>query len=417
VRGRNFLAVEFFSLGHQPQYLRHLAHAWKDVAPSSAILHIAVTDQFALHHHDCLEEIALAAGSSVHLHFFETALSKAIRNTPMPQQMPFSWLRPPGPPDNSHTLLQWQAAQSMAHAVDAEHLMFMRIDPVLPALAAGLKSSCRISGILFRAPITDQSESPARRAWSLHTRALVLRALRHEKLMKIFALDPRIDDEPSFASLSQRIEVLVDPADPSRSVAPGTGEVSPRKRFGVEEGRVVALHFGEISARKAIPRLSSAILRMPESVRRRLCLMIFGARVDEETPTFETDVERLRAGGVQVVYAQRYVNEEEAGALFAAADFVLCVYDGHIGMSGVVGRAAAAGVPVIADASGLVGIIVEKHGLGKTVEGDDQTALSRCIEQSMEDGFPSFELEKAQAYAKHHNPSGFSGPIIRTFLG
>ena len=128
----------------------------------------------------------------------------------------------------------------------------------------------------------------------------------------------------------------------------------------------------------------------------------------------QTIFDRLQGLGVQVISSPEYVSQEQAQALFEATDVVLVAYRQHIGMSGVLMRAAAHGRPVLSQRDGLMGELVNRHQLGVTVDTTDPIALTGALTAMIDnDPATTFDSAKAHAFALAHDTTGFQATLYR----
>jgi glycosyltransferase involved in cell wall biosynthesis len=80
---------------------------------------------------------------------------------------------------------------------------------------------------------------------------------------------------------------------------------------------------------------------------------------------------------IQIVECYDFVRDEDVSGYFELADIVLAPYQRHVGMSGILLLAAAAGKPVLSSNYGLMGELVRRYHLGLTV---NSTILSEITE-------------------------------------
>jgi glycosyltransferase involved in cell wall biosynthesis len=404
---RRIAVVEFGHSGHHADYMRHLVRGWPSLRRNGADLHVAVSSGFRKIHADVFAEIAAGHSVGITVAELDPQAEALYKRTPPQNAVPMSWTRPPGPPPDSHGRVRWDIAQNVAAAVGADRLLLMELDPVLPVLAARCRSDAEVCGIWFRAPIVAKEAETADRHWALHQRALACAAFGHPQLQRVFSLDPRAAEMVWLGPLKMKITPLPDPVTMPRP-STASSRAAARARFAIPPERIAALHFGQVSRRKDIASLMAAIERMTPSRLQRLSLLIAGPRVLSEAPDLEVRLDRLRRLGVQIVFHPGFVAEELAQALFEAADVVLVAYHRHIGMSGVLLRAAAHGRPVLSQRDGLMGQLVCRHRLGVTVDTEDRTALTGAL-SSMVDTDPrtTFDPTQASAFAFLHDATAF----------
>ena len=139
-----------------------------------------------------------------------------------------------------------------------------------------------------------------------------------------------------------------------------------RQTLAVPDGTVVLLYPGVLSRRKGIVELLGALHILPPAAAAR-AFFVFAGRVEE------TDCNRLCNGLRELQYSRpdiRLVHEDgviPAGRLQAwmrQADWILLPYRRSDYSSGILGRAAEAGTPVLGPDDGLIGHLVHQYGLG-----------------------------------------------------
>jgi glycosyltransferase involved in cell wall biosynthesis len=111
------------------------------------------------------------------------------------------------------------------------------------------------------------------------------------------------------------------------------------------------------------------------------------------------------------------VSDEEMHALFAAASLVLVPYQRHVGSSGVVVRAAAAGVPVLGPSYGMLGMLIEDRCLGESVDTTRPEELAAGLARFLDPSTPfPFDAEKARAYAAANTEEAMASTLFRFAL-
>jgi glycosyltransferase involved in cell wall biosynthesis len=156
---------------------------------------------------------------------------------------------------------------------------------------------------------------------------------------------------------------------------PATGAISAeRRRQGNPE--LLLLCFGAIRPYKGVDLALEALALVDPALSVRL---VVAGRFWSNESTYRRQVERL---GLQrrVELMNRYVPDDEAGLLFAAADAALLPYR-SASQSGVVQLAYAHGRPVIATAVGGLPEAVTDGEDGLLCAKDDPQAMARAIER------------------------------------
>ena len=287
-----------------------------------------------------------------------------------------------------------------------DHVLAMYLDHLQASLAAGLRFQhrVRLSGIYFRPAFhyraMGRGPGTARaRADDLLKRALLRLALANPHVDTVFTLDPYAVG-PVQALAPRRVRVVALPEAVEASVASDEAPEATRRRLGVEDGRVVLLLFGSLDPRKGVRELLAALALLPEALARRACLVMAGEATGDAA-SVAAGVAALRArGAVQVVYADGFVSDAEMHRLFGVADLAVLPYQRHVGSSGVLVRAAAAGVPVLGPAYGMLGARIDEVRLGASADTSDPADLARGLARFLgpHTAFP-FDAAAARAFA------------------
>jgi glycosyltransferase involved in cell wall biosynthesis len=133
--------------------------------------------------------------------------------------------------------------------------------------------------------------------------------------------------------------------------------------------------FGHLDQRKGIDRLAAALENGCEGLRLRL----YGEPAPEYREQLEREVERMRAGGVEVETRLERLPYDEALESIGRSRVALLSFGWIPVGSRVLLEAATMGTPVIGSNLGAVDYLVRTHGLGLTVDPADPAALRRAI--------------------------------------
>ena len=238
-------------------------------------------------------------------------------------------------------------------------------------------------------------------------------ALRHPDLAVVHTLDPLA--APRLVQLgARRVAVVPDPVPAPLSVPPAD---AVRRAWGVEPDRRMAVLTGTLDGRKGAAVLLEALLVLPADAARRLAVVLAG-RVDASLRgRVDAGLTRVRAETrVQVVHREGFVSDADLAALTTAADVVLLPYPAQVGSSGFLMRAAAAGTPVIAPASGLMGALTRDHHLGQAVDTRSATAVARALARAVAQPGAGFRPASASALARAHSPERFADALLGPIL-
>lgn len=314
---------------------------------------------------------------------------------------------PPGPGEGSivgrirSDLAHGRALASEIRARRPDHVLLLSFDQLQVPLALGLRfpDPLRISGIYFRPSfhygrLGVGRETVAGRFRNGRKRVLLGAALRNPHFDTLFCLDPLAIPELKALYPSARIVRLPDGIERSGAVAPPE---QVRRCLGVEGRRQLLLLFGALARRKGVFQLLDALQHLPEEVGRNACVALIGETepaLRESLARRVSEVHGVRQ--IQTILRDTFVPEDRVAGLLEAADLVLLPYVRHIGSSGVLVRAAAAGVPVVGPDYGLLGALIREHGLGLTVNTDDPRSLAEGIATCLRRP-PDARLDRARA--------------------
>ncbi|GIV76371.1 MAG: hypothetical protein KatS3mg050_0765 [Litorilinea sp.] len=323
------------------------------------------------------------------------------------------------------SMARWRLAIRYATRLAADHCLLMYADHHQLPLALQRRAPCPISGIYFRPTFHYEGLTGHRFSWQERLRAwrqwiLIRAALANPSLACLFCLDPYAAE-----SLDPHGQQVVHVPDPVRVPSVEEAQVEALKQcLGLESGRQVFLLFGDFRGmdnwrRKGVEPLLAALGLLSPEVARRTAVLLAGRQEPSDEARLTQAVQALcQQLPLQVVNQPGYLPEEQVQALFHLADVVLIPYQRHVGMSGQLVRAAAAGRPVLASDYGLVGALVREHRLGLAVECSEPAALAAALARFVVEGAPpDFEPQVARAWGLAHHGEAFAHRIFSRILG
>jgi asparagine synthase (glutamine-hydrolysing) len=398
--------------GHHADYLRHLLESWA-MGSWSGRLTVAIAPEFALRHPEVLQAYGhRETGGATFVTIEEQLLARIGRRHAPP------WMR--------YGFGHWWLATLYAKQLRAGHCLLTYFDYYQLPMAMHLPSPCPMSGIYFRpmfhyGGLNGGRQTPGDRLRAWRQLTLVRRSLGHPSMGHLFCLDELAAEV--LQRTSDKVVYLPDPVSVmTNSEQPS---VALLDELQIGPGRKILLMFGDFRRqenleRKGLTQTLAALRVLPDETARRCCLVVAG-QVSELTAAwlegeFAT-VQRLRSAECRLI--NRYMAEEEAQAVFRLADLVLIPYQRHVGMSGVLVRAAAAGVPVMASDYGLIGALVRRHHLGWVVDGGQAPALAQALVAYLQQELdPPFDAQRARHFAAEHSGETFARFILeRIFRG
>ncbi len=303
-----------------------------------------------------------------------------------------------------------------------DHCVLLYFDHVQFSLATGLRFGfpVRFSGTYFRPSFYYRQRGAAPFAIravvdDLQKRALLRLALRNPHFDTLFCLDPYAVAPIEGLGTPVRVVHLPEPfeTDPPSAEAPE----QTRRRLQVEAGRQVLLLFGSLDPRKGVLELLDALQALPDALARRACLVMAGETTAIRHEMLEAVAALRHRGALQIVHLDAFVSDAEMHSLFRAASLVLMPYQRHVGSSGVLVHAAAAGVPVLGPRYGMLGALLRERGLGLSVDATQPAALTRGLVQFLDPAAPyPFDAHAARAYAAENTEQKMASTLFRHLL-
>jgi glycosyltransferase involved in cell wall biosynthesis len=381
--------------GHHAEYLRHLVEGSR-VYARNVSLRVALAPALLQHDAD-LEDLAVTAGDSP-IEFVLVPDADLLGEEGVGLWRRGLWHR--------------RVLRALSARFRPRHLFLSYLDHAQLALASRVRldGSPDLSGILFRPTLHYAGHVSGVRA--MRKRLLLRAALGHPHLKTVFSLDPTAVDAISQYASGTAVVALPDPV-PDQSPTRAPDEV--RRELGVHPERRCALLFGALTERKGVAELLEAAAALPSHQAGQVAIVLAGVVDDALRERLRAGIPDAQGAGVQIILLDRFADDVELANIIHAADVVLLPYQKHVGSSGVLGRAAAAGKPVIAQSYGLLGHLVRRHGLGVTCDTSDATALSAALGSFAERNVP-FDRAAAAKWADANTVESFQKTIWESIL-
>lgn len=390
------MAVNLYHGGHHPQHLECLLAYWAKHELAGE-LHFVVSETYRDEHPSLLARV--------------DTTPRAERHLVPASNLPTNDRRQLLSSDRRHG----RVVSEWARKLEADHVLLMYFDHVQLSLASDLRFTrpLGISGIYFRPTFYYRELELHRKIKeriSAARKQLVLRAaLRNPHVRYVFCFDHLAVEHFPRTRASVRAVRLPEPLYEAPTHA-GESPIAGR----VEPGRRRLLMFGSLDERKGLGMALEALSRLGPTEQAQLGLVLAGRVSGAERETLLERIESLRTtSNVQVVLEDRYLEEEEIQPLVESCELVLLTYVHHIGSSGVLVRAARAGVPVLSTNYGLLGVQVAEHRLGETVDTRSAAAITGALERWLADPESvAFESDRARAFAAANTADAFAETIL-----
>lgn len=387
--------------GHYPEYLTHLINYWHQANYNGELL-LVLSPQFLQKHPDVVslvrEKISLLTITPAEEEKLVIANSTYKRVLRAFQEI--------------------KLARKYARQLQASEILFTYFDTRQFPLALGQKLPCPCSGIYFRPRFYYSNLTKEKLDWReqlarWQEKWLLKATLKNPQLKCIFSLDPfAIKYFPPFSS---RIKAVALP-DPVEIDTKLSGDLEKLKTsLGIEPKRTIFLLFGGLTKRKGIFPLLDALALLPTEIGQKICLLLVGSISEEFQSKIQPQMTALtQINSVQIITEYRYITETETQQYFQLADVILALYQRHVGMSGIIIRAAAAQKPVISSDYGLMGEITRRYQLGLTLDSIQPQAIAEGIKQLLVK--PPAELINcriAKQFAQQNSAVNFASTIFQ----
>lgn len=391
-RPTRVLAIEIEHHGHHPSYIRNFAKTWAEYKIQGELKFLVSAQFLALHR----EEVDFVKSLG------QAGLSIEQLQCPLPERG--------GPRRLIDYWTAWGEFCAVAKRWQACHGLLMYSDFFQLPVSFGKVSPCPLTAIYFRPtfhyrelaeyrPTVNARVKAIRKAW------LMKRFLRAASVHRVFSLDQlAVDYMNTHMAGGASVEFLPDTFAPFEH---GSEDIeSMRLELGVEEGRTVLMLIGILDRRKGVVELLEACGRLPEEVAARICLVLVGRLAEDCRKDVNELVARLGPGSAaQVILRNQFVPEADVQVYYGVADVILATYQKHMGSSSALIRAGLAGKPVLASDYGLLGELVRRRKLGRTVDACDSQSLVDGIISCLEAWEGYFQPEKARQFYEENTPA------------
>lgn len=394
--------------GHHANYIRYLINYWQQ-HQLSGILDIVVIPQFLEAHRDVVESVESDCQNSIN--FIPISLSEAgaLKLSRSSYQRNIQYFK------------EWKLLCKYAEEQRSTHCLLMYFDTYQLPLILSNKPPCQVSGIYFKPTFHYRYFAKEDSTWKqtiqeLREKIVLSNVLKNPKLSTLFSLDNYVVKYLKSFPNSDRLVPLPDPLDLQSVSAIEVDKL--RERLSISKEKQILLFFGALTPRKGIYQLLEAVSLLSDEVRDRLCLLLVGEASLEHQTEFIAQITQLQQEKpVQLVTNFEFVSESEVPAYFQLADLVLALYQRHVGMSGIILLAAAAGKPVLSADYGLMGRIVADYQLGSLVDAANPQAIALELTKFLlHSGEIVCNRSQMQALAAENSAERFAEVIFNRLL-
>ncbi|MBD2777374.1 glycosyltransferase [Iningainema tapete] len=400
---RKIMLFDLVIDGHHAGYIYHLIRFWGE-QELPGTLYVVVAPKFIQQHTDVVD-LAAKYGNRVKLMPITVAEEAAL----VPQS---NYLQ-----RKIHYLQQWRLCRSYAQSLSATHCLIMFFDTFAIPIAVDGKFPCSFSTIYFRPTFhyhkfEKYKPSGKERLQEWLDQLLLSLILRRKQLQILFCLDPfALKDLERFNSAVKKV-YLPDPVQTYNDSLISLEQL--KEKLGIDDSRKVFLFFGSIFERKGINQLLDAVALLSPDVSQKLCLLLVGEIDPGIEPKIRARINHITQSlPVQIITHNQFIPEREIQTYFQVADVILAPYQKHIGMSGILVRAAAAQKPVLSSDYGLMGEIARRYQLGITLDSTIPAEIAQGLTQLLLESTEIGDRTKMKSFAQQNSAENFASVIFQ----
>lgn len=160
------------------------------------------------------------------------------------------------------------------------------------------------------------------------------------------------------------------------------GTFNLRNKFGINEDKVLFVHFGAMNDNKGTLEIAHSLLELSTDEKRKYSFFFAGKMADYIKSEFYEIIERQKQEGeLEINIVDEYCSYSFFASLCMACNAILIPYRRTAQSSGLIGYASQFGKPVIAPSKGLLGNLVEKYKLGILIRDCSPKSLVEAYEK------------------------------------
>jgi glycosyltransferase involved in cell wall biosynthesis len=269
------------------------------------------------------------------------------------------------------SFVEWNLMLDLAQEVQATHALLMYFDYFQLGAWLGKKATIPISGIYFRPNFLSNS-------WGFYPRFkkwILRKALESGQIKNLYCLVP--ESVSQIQALTNRANI-VQLCDPIRSFSlDETHRATFLQELQLPADKKIYLNFGHLDNRKGIEVFLKACESLPKATLSTICLLLVGPIRPEYQHVIDDAIARVPQ--LQVIRKYGYLSAPEVQMCFDASDVILLLYQGHLGSSSVLVRAAMANKLMFGTNLGQIGSLINQHQFGLAVDASSEVQVSQGI--------------------------------------
>ena len=393
------MAFEIEVEGHHPGYVRNFAQAWvRHKVP--ARLDFVVTPKFFQLHPDAVEAVQSLASNGVSIQAISAEEQSKMEKVP-----------------HLRYFHGWRLFCDYLEKLNVDHGLVMYYDFFQLPSVLGRRCPRPYSGIYFRPTfhyhlLDNYRPNLSGRLKSLRKKLLLSRVLRQPQLKRLYCLDEiavdfmanKFKTDTHFKHIADSFTVYK--SSPSR-------QEEHRENLGIEPGRRIMTLLGVLDKRKGVKELLECLSLIPEDAARLMTIVLAGRVSNNQHEEIEALVAELQKRlKIQIILHNEYIPDCEVQHYYELSDVILATYQGHMGSSSALIRAALAKKTVLSSDYGLMGELVRRRKLGMAVDTTNPAAMAKALtELATVDLAGTFDATEASKYASENSPEQLAADL------
>lgn len=404
----NLMIFELSVGGHYPEYISHIIYFWNEYQIKGH-LDVVVSPLFLQQHGDVVGLIKELNLTNVKF--------TAITSTESDVLKPFNT----GIDRNIRAWQEFGLMRKYANKLKCDRVFIPYIDNLQIPIVLNRLRGITYSGIYFRPSFHYQQVFQYKltfrdRLQQWREKLTLSLLLRDPNLKTLFCLDSLAIEHINRLNNEQKAIYISDPVKIKVNSLSNVEQL--KSNLKIESSRQICLLFGAMGKRKGLDKLLEAVVLLPRDLCRKLCILLVGKMSADLKEKYLNTIEQLSSNlSVQIIIIDRYIPEEQIQSYFQLTDVVLAPYQRHIGMSGIINRAAIARKPVLASNYGLMGEMTRRYRLGLTVDSTKAIEIAAGLTELLTkspDIYCDFNL--MEQYAAQNTPEQFANTIFKQIL-
>lgn len=298
---------------------------------------------------------------------------------------------------------EWSLQIQYSQRYKPTHVLLMYFDIFQMGLWLGQKAPCAVSGIYFRPDFHYTSSAGLKSRLNIFRKKATLRGvMNRNELKNLFCLD--YSAVAPVRAMNPRVNVLPLPDPVEAYFISPTDIENLRHELPIEPGRQVFLLFGYLDDRKGIEAFLEALDRVSPAQQRKICFLLVGPIKEDYQPLIDQAIAAVNPN-VQVICVFREIKGKAIQVYFELSDYVLTLYQRHVGMASVIIRAAISEKPLLSSDYGYMSHLVQTSQLGAVTDSNSPPAIGQLLEQVLANGISYSKANLRQVAAQNSGES------------